>query len=106
MRIPAVASEKTPSESQTTSSPSSPKSPADAARRGGHVAIDVPSGYEVCQALAAREIVVDYRPDTGLRVAPHFYNTADEVRACVQAVRDILDSGEHEAFAQQERRPG
>ena len=82
------------------------QSPAVAARRGGHVAIDVPSGYEVCQALAAREIVVDYRPDTGLRVAPHFYNTADEVRACVQAVRDILDSGEHEAFAQQERRPG
>ena len=82
------------------------KSPLDAARRGGHVAIDVPEGYAVCQALSAREIVVDFRPDAGLRVAPHFYNTADEVRACMQAVRDILDSGEHLPFLQQERKPG
>jgi kynureninase len=82
------------------------KSPLDAARRGGHVAIDVPEGYAVCQALSAREIVVDFRPDAGLRVAPHFYNTAEEVRACMQAVRDILDSGEHLPFLQQERKPG
>ena len=82
------------------------RSPLDPARRGGHVAIDVPDGYAVCQALSAREIVVDYRPDAGLRVAPHFYNTAEEVRACTQAVRDILDSGEHLPFLQQERKPG
>ena len=82
------------------------KSPLDGNRRGGHVALDVPDGYAVCQALAAREIVVDFRPDAGLRVAPHFYNTEAEVRACVQAVRDILDSREYERFLQQERKPG
>ena len=82
------------------------KSPLDGARRGGHVALDVPHGYEVCQALSEREIVVDYRPDAGLRIAPHFYNTQGEVRACLQAMRDILDSGEHEKFLQQERKPG
>ena len=82
------------------------RSPLEPARRGGHVAIDVPDGYAVCQALAAREIVVDYRPDAGLRVAPHFYNTVDEVTACVQAVREILDTGEHRRFLGQERRPG
>lgn len=82
------------------------RSPRDADRRGGHIALDVPHGFEVCQALAAREIVVDYRPDAGLRVAPHFYNTATEVRAAVQAVRDVLDSREYERFAQQERKPG
>ena len=71
-----------------------------------HIAVDVPEGYAVCQALSAREIVVDYRPDAGLRVAPHFYNTRDEVRGCMQAVRDILDSGEHLPFLQQERKPG
>ncbi|MBM4061265.1 MAG: aminotransferase class V-fold PLP-dependent enzyme [Planctomycetes bacterium] len=81
-------------------------SPAEAARRGGHVAIDVPHGHAVCQALSAREIVVDYRPDAGLRVAPHFFNSEDEVRACVRAVREILDSREHERFLQQERKPG
>ncbi len=82
------------------------KSPLDAQKRGGHVALDVPHGYAVCQALAAREIVVDFRPDAGLRVAPHFFNTEDEVRAAVKAVRDILDTGEHERFLQQERKPG
>lgn len=82
------------------------KSPLQAERRGGHVAIDVPHGYAVCQALAAREIVVDFRPDAGLRVAPHFYNTEDEVRACVRAIREILDGREYERFLQQERKPG
>lgn len=82
------------------------RSPLDPARRGGHVAIDVPDGYAVCQALAAREIVVDYRPDAGLRVAPHFYNTEEEVVDCVLAVREILDSGEHRRFLGQARRPG
>jgi kynureninase len=82
------------------------KSPVEAARRGGHVALDVPDGYAVCQALAAREIVVDFRPDAGLRVAPHFYNTEAEVLAAVRAVREILDSGEHRRFLQAERKPG
>ncbi len=82
------------------------KSPLQAERRGGHVALDVPDGYAVCQALAAREIVVDFRPDAGLRVAPHFYNTEAEVLAAVRAVREILDSGEHRRFLQAERKPG
>ncbi len=82
------------------------RSPLAAERRGGHVALDVPHGYAVCQALSAREIVVDFRPDAGLRVAPHFYNTESEVRACVAAVREILDTREYERHLRQERRPG
>ena len=82
------------------------KSPLEASRRGGHVALDVPDGYAVCQALSEREIVVDFRPDAGLRIAPHFYNTEDEVRAALQAVRDILDNGDHQRFLQAERKPG
>lgn len=82
------------------------RSPCDGARRGGHVALDVPEGYAVCQALSAREIVVDFRPDAGLRVAPHFYNTDDEVVACVRAIRAILDAGEHLPFLAQAKKPG
>jgi kynureninase len=70
------------------------------------VALDVPHGYAVCQALSAREIVVDFRPDAGLRVAPHFYNTDDEVRAAVRAIREILDAGEHERYLAQAKKPG
>jgi kynureninase len=82
------------------------RSPLDGARRGGHVALDVPHGYAVCQALAAREIVVDFRPDAGLRVAPHFYNSDDEVRAAVRAIRAILDGREYEPFLAQAKKPG
>jgi kynureninase len=82
------------------------RSPLDGARRGGHVALEVPHGYAVCQALAAREIVVDFRPDAGLRVAPHFFNTDDEVVAAVRAMRAIVDSREYEQFLAQAKKPG
>lgn len=45
--------------------------------RGGVVVIDVPNGAEVTRELARREVLVDYRPNAGIRIAPHFY-TADE----------------------------
>jgi kynureninase len=82
------------------------RSPREPERRAGHVALDVPNGYAVCQALAAREIVVDFRPDAGLRVAPHFYNTEDEVVQAVRAVREVIDGREYERFLQQARKPG
>lgn len=82
------------------------KSPLDGARRGGHVALDVPHGYAVCQALSAREIVVDFRPDAGLRVAPHFYNTDAEVEAAVAAITEILASKAYEPFLAQAKQPG
>lgn len=82
------------------------RSPLDADRRGGHVALDVPHGYAVCQALSEREIVVDFRPDAGLRVAPHFYNTDEEVVAAVRAIRAILDGREYERFLAAGRKPG
>ena len=82
------------------------RSPAAGEERGGHVALDVPHGYAVCQVLAAEDIVVDFRPDAGLRIAPHFYNTEAEVRSAVERVREILDNQEYERFEGQERRPG
>jgi kynureninase len=82
------------------------RSPREPERRAGHVALDVPNGYAVCQALAAREIVVDFRPDAGLRVAPHFYNTEDEVVQAVRAVREVIGGREYERFLQQARKPG
>lgn len=82
------------------------RSPLAAAQRGGHVALDVPHGYEVCQALAAEEIVVDFRPEAGLRVAPHFYNTEAEVRAAIARIAAMLADKSYERFLRQERRPG
>lgn len=66
------------------------RAPRDAERRGGTVAIDVPHGYEVAQALLARDILVDYRPEAGIRVAPHFYTSDDELDLVVAAIGEIL----------------
>lgn len=62
----------------------------DPARRGGTVAFDVPHAREVAQALLARGVIVDYRPGAGIRIAPHFYTTDDELDAAVLAIDEIL----------------
>ena len=73
--------------------------PRDPARRGGTVAFHVPHAYEVAQALLARDIVVDYRPGAGIRVAPHFYTRDEELEAAVATIDDILESGAWETHA-------
>jgi kynureninase len=73
--------------------------PRDPQRRGGTVAFDVPNGPAVAQALLSRDIVIDYRPGAGIRVAPHFYTTDEELDAAVAAIDDILATRAWEPFA-------
>lgn len=72
--------------------------PRNPSRRGGTVAFDVPHGAEVAQALLARDVIIDYRPGAGIRVAPHFYTTDDEVERVVAETADILESGAWKQF--------
>lgn len=74
------------------------RAPRDPARRGGTVAFDVPHGYEVSRALLARDILVDYRPEAGIRVAPHFYTSDDELEMAVAAMEEILATGSWRDF--------
>ena len=60
------------------------------ARRGGTVAFDVPHAREVAQALLARDVIVDFRPGAGIRIAPHFYTSDAELDAAVDAIDEIL----------------
>jgi kynureninase len=64
--------------------------PRDNARRGGTVAFDVPHSYGVAQALLANDVIVDYRPNAGIRVAPHFYTSDEELIRAVEMIDDIL----------------
>src|SRR5689334_4649641 len=64
--------------------------PRDPARRGGTVAFDVPHAREVALALLADNVIVDYRPGAGIRVAPHFYTSDEELEAAVALIDDIL----------------
>jgi kynureninase len=67
--------------------------PRDPERRGGTVAFNVPHAGEVSQELLARDVVIDYRPGAGIRVAPHFYTTDDELNRLINEVDEILASG-------------
>jgi kynureninase len=64
--------------------------PRDDARRGGTVAFDVPHAYGVAQALLANDVIVDYRPNAGIRIAPHFYTSDVELERAVDMIDGIL----------------
>ncbi len=55
------------------------RTPLDDEQRGGTVTIDVPDSARVAADLLARDVVIDHRPDAGIRIAPHFYTTDDEI---------------------------
>jgi kynureninase len=74
--------------------------PRDPARRGGTVAFDVPHAYEVSQLLLARDVIVDYRPGAGIRVAPHFYTSDEELERVVATIDDALETGEWRRYEQ------
>ena len=63
--------------------------PRDPERRGGVVILDVENGKQVTRELARREVLVDYRPGAGIRVAPHFYTTDEELERTVEEVREV-----------------
>lgn len=64
----------------------------DPHRRGGVVVVDVPNGKEVTSELARREVLVDYRPHAGIRIAPHFYTTDDELDRAMNEIGSIVQS--------------
>jgi len=72
------------------------RSPRPSERRGGTVTIHVPDFPAVHRELAERQILCDFRPDAGIRLGPHYYNTDDELRHVVGQVEEILATGAHE----------
>ncbi|MCA9905960.1 MAG: aminotransferase class V-fold PLP-dependent enzyme [Anaerolineae bacterium] len=74
-------------------------SPRKAARRGGTVTVNPPHAYEVSRELLARNIVIDYRQNAGIRIAPHFYNSDDEIYQVMNTIAQILESGNWQQHA-------
>jgi kynureninase len=72
--------------------------PRDAAQRGGTVAVEVPHAYEVAQVLLANRVLVDYRPGAGIRIAPHFYTSDEELERAMELIDEALRSGEWRRF--------
>ena len=71
-------------------------SPRDPARRGGTVTVRTPEFEAVHKELAERQILCDFRPDAGLRLGPHYYNTDDELVFAVAQIAEILETRAYE----------
>jgi len=52
----------------------------------------MPNSKEVCAELLKRDVLVDWRPNAGVRMSPHFYTTDEELMTAVQTVEEILSA--------------
>jgi len=71
-------------------------SPREDERRGGTVTVRTPDFEAVHKELTERQILCDFRPDAGLRLGPHYFNTDDELRFTIAQIAEILETGAHE----------
>lgn len=63
-------------------------SPDDPSSRNGMLCLEPPKdrgGNEIVDALSRQGILIDYRPDCGLRVSPHFYSNQADLESFLQA---------------------
>ncbi len=62
----------------------------DPQNHGGVAVLDVPNGDRVVRELARREVLVDYRPNAGIRIAPHFYTADEELDRAIAEIASIV----------------
>jgi kynureninase len=72
--------------------------PRDPAQRGGTIALDIPHGYEIAQHLLSRDILVDYRVGTGIRIAPHFFTKENELVEAIFEIEQSIETGSWQQF--------
>jgi kynureninase len=71
-------------------------SPRDPARRGGTVTVLTPEFEAVHRELSERQVLCDFRPDAGIRLGPHYFNTDEELGYAAAQIADIVESGAYE----------
>ncbi|MFN0006816.1 MAG: aminotransferase class V-fold PLP-dependent enzyme [Planctomycetota bacterium] len=70
------------------------RSPRDSRRRGGTLTVGLrpeENGPAFVKALEERGILVDHRPDAGIRVSPHFYTLEDELEEFVETLVELRE---------------
>ena len=76
-------------------------SPPEPEQRGGTLTVglrDDEHGPAFVSALAERSILVDHRPDAGIRVSPHYYTRTSELEAFAETMSELRDSGSWKDF--------
>ena len=70
--------------------------------RGGTLTVELHPGEDgaaFVRALADRGILVDHRPEAGLRVSPHFYTREDELAQFAEALSELREQRSWTRFA-------
>lgn len=60
--------------------------PRDPARRSGTVCARPADAERISRELLAHNFIIDWRPDAGIRISPHFYSTEDECDAVIAEI--------------------
>ncbi len=72
------------------------RTPRDPKHRGGTVSVWHPDAQRLCQELIAREILCDYRPNAGIRLSPHFFNSEAELEHAMATLHELVSSNRKE----------
>jgi kynureninase len=64
--------------------------PPDPNRRSGTVCVNPPDSQQISRELLAHDFIIDWRPDAGIRISPHFYNTLDECDAILAEIAALV----------------
>jgi len=77
--------------------------PTEENHRAGAVSFGLPHAFAVKQALAQRNVKVDFRKGEGkepdiLRIGPHFYTKQEEIEILFREIEAIYKSGEYKKF--------
>lgn len=70
------------------------RTPRDPARRAGMVTVWHAAAERLSRGLLAQEVIVDYRPGSGIRLAPHVYSTSEECERAVGLLAHLAGCGQ------------
>jgi kynureninase len=66
-------------------------SPLNPERRGGTVVVQMENSQRISKELLKRNFLIDWRPNAGIRISPHFYNRGEEVDEIMEVINVIAN---------------
>ncbi len=67
-------------------------SPLSPEQRGGTVVVQMEHSQQIAQELLRRDFLIDWRPQAGIRISPHFFNTEDEIDRLMAEIKQLSEA--------------
>jgi kynureninase len=75
------------------------RNPREGNARGGHIYLEHEEAVRICKALKQANVIPDFRPPSGIRLAPvALYNSFEEVWHVVSILQTIMEEGRYKQF--------